>query len=314
MMLWIGIACATAVVAWHQVALVNHNLRQYDAGLREADRELNTLKAELQSLREKRLEADLSFKRLTRTVTELQLTREAADADAAESGTADGGRPAEADEKAAERARQAVALRRWADGYFTAAADDAAQSAQLLRGLARYVVRTLEQEAATATAGPHIVRCGLYAQQPSVLDIGPALLGEFRDSLNADLMYRQADGGSGIKFYWRWPGGPTPSLKLGSMLNELVHGDGAEDTPGAEQLKAVLRAIYEGGPSLVQIGPLLVARTEAGMSAGFVAASWAGLDAEQRDAAISGSRPDLLAELGATGIQDLTGWALLQPV
>ncbi len=309
----IGIACATAVVAWHQVALVNHNLSQYDAGLREADRELNTLKAELQSLREKRLEADLAFKRLTRTVTELQLTREAADADAAESSPEDGARPAEVDEKATERARQAVALRRWADGYFTAAANDAAQSAQILQELAHYVVRTLEQEAVTATAGSRIVRCGLYAKQPSVLDIGPGLLAEFGDALHADLAYQQSDGANGIKFYWRWPGGPAPGLKLGSMLNEVVAGGAVDEASGVEQLKAVLSAVYDGGPSLLQIGPLLVARSEAGMSAGFVAASWPGLNSDQRAAVMAGNRPDLLTELGATGIQDLTDWAVPQP-
>jgi len=304
----ISVACATALVGWHQVTLLRAALTQCDTNFQRGD-------AEMQSLRDKRAETDLQVKRLAMTVTELLLSREATDK--TPSSPADGAKPslvpAEADDKAADRTREAAialaGLRRWADGHLIATDSDATRSAQLVEDLRQYVVASLEHEA-SRDHGPRILRLSLFAEQPAVRDIGPKLMDGLWSAFGATLMYRQPEEPSGIRFYVRWTkDGHSPEDRLRSLLASARSGVASPGDQEARRLQALLAAVYDGGPSVLQFGPLLVARTPDSMGAAFVSASWPGLRAGQLAAARSGTAVDLLAGLGATDPADLTAWA-----
>lgn len=304
----LAIAAATTLVSRYQIAQLRSGVIRHATDLEAG------IDAELKVQQAKRKEADVAICELKRRLTELEMTAEPAGhkpgaADASD-GAGGGQVPAQIDEIMTERDRQAAALRQWADVHFTAAAGDAAQSAQLLHELSQYAVNSLEHEATSARPGSLILRCGLYAQQPSVLDIGPVLVDELRSALKADLMYRQAHGPNGVRFYLRWPKDvPSPRPKLESLLRTAIAaGDGGTAEQGTTQLQAVLRALHDGGPAVLQLGPLLVARTENKMAAGFVSADWPGMDDDQRAAAIAGTQPDLLTDLGASEFADLSSW------
>jgi hypothetical protein len=304
----ISVAAATALVGWHQVTLLRAALTQCDTNFQRGD-------AEMQSLRDKRAETDLQVKRLAMTVTELLLSREATDK--APSGPAEGAEPslvpAAADDKAAERNRQAAAavagLQRWADGHLMAADTDATTSAQLVENLRQYVVASLEHEA-SRDHGARILRLSLFAEQPAVRDIGPKLMEGLWTELGAKPMYRQPEEPSGIRFYVRWAkDGHSPEDRLRSLLASARNSGASPGDQEARRLQVLLAAVYDGGPCVLQFGPLLVARTPDSMGAAFVSASWPGLRAVQLAAARSGTAVDLLTGLGATDPTDLTEWA-----
>jgi hypothetical protein len=288
-LLGIAAACVTAVIGWRMVG---------------------QLQDELESVKERRSPTEVDFKMLAQKVAQLEIGAEHA------AGVHGNGQvPAKIDAGLADRARQQAellaGLRRWADGHFTAVAGDAAQSAQLVQELDRYAVRSLEHEVTSARAGSRILRCGLYSQQPSVLDVGPMLVGELRSALNADLMYRRADGPSGIKFYLRWPERePSPRLKLESLLRAATNGVAGNEEPGTTQLHTILRALYPGGPAALLLGPLLLVRTETQMFARFVPTDWPGSKADPLAAAIA--ETPQLAAMADKDVLNLTGWSASQ--
>jgi hypothetical protein len=302
MMLWIlavalvGLAvAATAVVEWW---VLRSALRECQASLRSTSDELKFLQA-------KRADSENTVKALAQKVTELELSLDS-------SGAGPGGLPAELDERLAERSRQAAAalagLRRWADNHFTAAAGDAARAAQLVRELERFAISYLEHEAAAARPGSLVLPCRLYAQQPSVMDIAPGLFDRLWSALGTGLMYRHSDDGSRMRFFLRWPSGvPLPRLKLGSLLREAVPGTVAgQAQSGSEQFDAIVRALHAGGPAVVQLGPVLLARTGGSTYGGFVPPEWPAADIDPLAMAIAG---EPIEAMGARDVVNLSDWS-----
>lgn len=315
-----AIACASAVIGWHQVTQLSKRLDESEQRVATAlEGQANSQRENVMAAKEKASEALSKVYDLELDLKKLQPQ--------AGTGGSDGGPnghvPAEFDERMTERARQAAAtaLRRWADVHFTAATGDAAQSEQLVRQLADFATYSLEREVAAPRAGSRILRCRLYAQQPSVLDIGPGLVNQLWSALNAELIYQQPDAPDtpdaldppaapdGVKSYVRWPrNGPAPETQLGSLLATARRtGALSASEAGITQLHAVMGAIHAGGPAVVELGPLLVARTGTRMSARFAPVDWSGMDRSHLAAAIDGV-PDLLERLGAGRVDDLTDW------
>jgi hypothetical protein len=292
----------------------------------ELSRDLETYKAAADRLESRRPEQEIAVKSLTAEVTKLRFhvnaetaRLEAELARAARSDDLEGADAAEAvasvmtgPEPDREAAAAALGqLQQWFTHHLTAVADETAHTRQLVSELSQYTVGQLERE---AREGIRVLRCGLYARQPAVTDIGPMVLGELQKALSLEPLYRAADGPDGLRFFLTWPDDrqpPQPALR--SLLRAALDVTrAAEAVPGAVQLRAIILALRDGGPSLLQFGPLLIARTEAGLAAGFVPAHWAGPAADQVREVIAGTRPDLLRELGAQDVIDLTGWAVPQ--
>ena len=202
-------------------------------------------------------------------------------------------------------------LRQWAAAHLTSADNEAVQSARLVTELERYAVRTLEDQVATVTK-PIILRGGLYARQLAVLDIVPELVAGLLTDVQASLLYTQYDGTHGRRFYIRWPGegpgnSPSPEFLLGSLLQAAELPDGTAP-PGSARLRDVLHALHGGGPAMLYLGPLVVARTPTRMLAGLAPAGWPGPDDDQATTAWTGLGPDLLEQIGASGVVNLTEW------
>jgi hypothetical protein len=305
----IVIAAALAMAGWREVARLTM--------------EVAHTKANVDLLAQKGAENEVSIQSLTTGLAELrqsigaevaQLQNELAKV--AESTRETGA--AETEQAAAEIAAATAGaaeldeLRQWADRNFTAAAADAARTSQQVGELGRYTVGRLEHEAAGTKVTPKVLRCGVYAQQPAVVDIVPVLLDDLRAALGLEPLYGQPDGPQGVKSFVRWPGDqPSPELRLSSLLRDAI-GDAGSGEAGTEELRALLLALGDSGPAFVQFGPLVVAATDDLVAAGFVPASWAGLTSAQRQEAVTGSSPDLLGQLGATGITDLSRWVIPQ--
>jgi hypothetical protein len=307
----IVIVAALAIAGWREVARLTMEVAHTTANV--------------DLLAQKGSENEISIQSLTTGLAELrqsigaevaQLQNELAKV--AESTRANGA--AESEQAAAEAAVATAGaaeldeLRQWADRNFTAAAADAARTSQQVGELGRYTVGRLEHEAAGTKVTPKVLRCGVYAQQPAVVDIVPVLLDDLRAALGLEPLYGQPDGPQGVKSFVRWPGDqPSPELRLSSLLRDAI-GDADADPgeAGTEELRALLLALGDSGPAFVQFGPLVIAATDDLVAAGFVPASWAGLTSAQRQQAVTGSSPDLLGQLGATGITDLSRWVIPQ--
>lgn len=304
-MLWI-LAVALVGLVFAVAAVIESRILRVE--LRESEASLQSANDELKFLEAKRADSETTVKALAQKVTELELRL---DPPSRAPGAAAGGLPAEFDKRLAERSRQAAialaGLRRWADDHFTAVAGDAAQTAQLVRELDRFAIRNLEYEAAAPRPGSLVLPCRLYAEQPCVLDIAPGLLDRLWSALGAEVMYQQ-DEGSGVRFFLRWPSGsPTPQLKLGSLLREAASVSSAATTQsGSEELAALIRALHAGGPAVVQLGPILLARTGDGTYGGSVPADWPALGVDPLAAATSG---EPIEAMGARDVVDLTGWS-----
>jgi hypothetical protein len=313
MMLWAAvvavfvaaIACAAAIFSWNQ-------LSQQKRRLGVAQQELQThLDAAASQQRERLRRYEQAVSELTSRVISLEISSETTADTPAPDDASDGRLPATIDEQMGERAQQAVAtaMRRWANVHFTAAAEDAAELAELVRELMRFATYSLEREVGSGRSGPRLLRSRLYAAQPSVLDIGPELLDNLWAAFRAEPVYRQQVP-AGQWSYLRWPReAPTPEVQLGSLLPMLTRPDSvASAERGMMQLREVVRALQDGGPAVLELGPVLVARTERQLSAGLAPGNFAGLDRAHLDAAVAGT-PGLLHSIGCGEVVDLTHWA-----
>jgi hypothetical protein len=304
-MLWI-LAVALVGLVFAVAAVIESRILRVE--LRESEASLQSANDELKFLEAKRADSENAVKALAQKVTELELRL---DPPGRAAGAAAGGLPAEFDERLAERSRQAAValagLRRWADDHFTAVAGDAAQTAQLVRELDRFAIRNLEYEATAPRPGSLVLPCRLYAEQPCVLDIGPSLLDRLWSALGAEVMYQHEDS-RGLRYFLRWPSGsPMPRLKLGSLLREAASSSSVATTQsGSEEFAALIRALHAGGPAVVQIGPILLARTGRGTYGGSVPADWPALAIDPLAVAIAG---EPLEAMGAQNVVDLTVWS-----
>jgi hypothetical protein len=242
-----------------------------------------------------------------------------------------------------DKYEEAVGSQREHSGLLYLSADtDVTKAGTLATELADYTLRDLEHQVITGSA-PLILRGGLYSGQPAVLDVVPDLIRAFIGAIGAEVLYSQDHGSRGRKFYVRWPtGAGEPATLLGSLLATATAGNGtagtastaaaadgpepapaatddsasgsasaADDTAapvldGTAELDALLDAVRYGHPAVLHLGPLVIMNIEAGTEAGFAPRDWTGLDEDQRQTAETGVGPNLLNQIDATGIIDLS--------
>jgi hypothetical protein len=201
-----------------------------------------------------------------------------------------------------EQERQLAHLWRRADAHFLTADTDAVEATRLVTELEHYAVVSLEQ--AAAGARPRILRGGLYAHR-AVLDLVPDLVDGFLTALEAGLMYRQADRPHGSRFYLRWPGDlASPEILLDTLLKAAEKPPHQDEPAGTPELRTLLHALHAGSPAVLHIGPLVVERTAAKLSAGIAPATWHGLADEQKEAALDGNEPEFITQIDASRVLD----------
>ncbi len=266
----VAVAIGLAVAGLLQIAQLRHSLE----GL------IPKLEAEVKAGAD--LAASLASSKVADAVTQLQISREEYD-------------------------KAIGSQRRRTDLLYLSADAGVSKADRMVTDLERYAVRTLEHQV-TSEPAPMILRAGLYSRQPAVLDVVPDLIDSFLAALEADLMYRQDDGNDGWKFYLRWPAGSDePATLLGSLLaRATADGSAAGSDSGVVELRALLSVLTHGGLAVLTLGPLVVANTPDGTSAGFAPAGWLGLTVDQKQTAVTGVGPSIMTAIGATGIVDLS--------
>ncbi len=270
-------AIITGIAAMRQIAGLRSALSWGTTELQRRDDEVQSVQNHV----------SLASKQLAVAQEQLQVSRENYD---------------EAIETIREQARQLAHLGRRADAHFVTADTDAVEATRLVTELEHYAVVSLEQEAAGSP--PRILRGGLYARRP-VLDLVPDLVDGFLTAIEAGLMYRQADRPHGSRFYLRWSGDLTsPDTLLDTLLNAAEKPAQPDEPPGTAELRTLLHALQAGSPAVLQIGPLVVERTAARLSAGIAPAGWHGPTDEQKEAALDGNEPEVISQIGASRVID----------
>ena len=97
---------------------------------------------------------------------------------------------------------------------------------------------------------------------------------------------------------------PAPAVVTAPGL--AASGNGSGPARGAAELEALLDAVRHGHPAVLHLGPLVVMNTQAGIAAGFALPGWKGLTADQQKTAVTGVGANLLTQIKATGITDLS--------
>jgi hypothetical protein len=284
MMVWLAVlalivaavAIAIGIAAMRQIGGLTSALSWSSTELQRRDDDVRSVQNEV----------SISSKQLAVAQEQLQVSRENYD---------------EAIESVREQGRQLAHLWRRADAHFLTADTDSVEAARLVTELEHYAVVSLEQ--AAAGSRPRILRGGLYARRP-VLDLVPDLVDGFLTAVEAGLMYRQADP-PGSRFYLRWPKElPSPDTLLDTLLHAAEKPVQSDEPSGTAELRTLLQALQAGSPAILQIGPLVVERTAARLSAGIAPVGWHGPTDEQKRAALDGNEPELITRSGASRVID----------
>jgi hypothetical protein len=272
-----AIAIVIGIAAMRQIAGLSSALSWSTTELQRRDDEVKTVQNDV----------SVASKQLAVAQEQLKVSREDYD---------------EAIETIREQERQLAHLSRRADAHFLTADTDAVEATRLVTELEHYAVVSLEQ--AAAGSRPRILRGGLYARR-AVLDLVPDLVDGFLTALEAGLMYRQADRPHGSRFYLRWPGAlPSPEILLDTLLKAADKQAHSGEPAGTAELRTLLHALHAGSPAVLHIGPLVIERTAAKLSAGIAPASWYGLTDEQKQAALDGTEPELITQIDACRVVD----------
>jgi hypothetical protein len=202
---------------------------------------------------------------------------------------------------------KAIGSQRQHTGLLYLSADaDVTKAGDLATELADYTVRDLEHQVTTGAA-PLTLRGGFHSGQPAVLDVLPRLIEKLIGAIGAEQLYSQNDGPYGRKFYVRWPAGAAePASLFGSLLSPAPASDGDGPVPGAAELAALLDVVRDGYPVVLHFGSLVVVNILVGAAYGFAPPGWTGPTEQQKETAVTGIGTNLLTQIGATGITDLS--------
>jgi hypothetical protein len=128
--------------------------------------------------------------------------------------------------------------------------------------------------------------------------------------LPADLLFHDSAHDSSERFYLLWSSRNGQSLE--HRLELLLRGcprDAGNPAPGLDELRGLLLALHHAGPGTLQVGPLVVVRTDGEL----VGTVLAGSDASLLDDRGAVPAPEecrvLLENAGGGRLTDLSAWA-----
>jgi hypothetical protein len=176
-----------------------------------------------------------------------------------------------------------------------------------LQGQLRKLLRHGSQLATTAPEA-WIMPGFIQAEHRAAAQILPCLYESLLRAAGFDFVFRENEAAGACYYLVPSSPGSQPEQQLENLLNACPISDTA--LAGLKELHCVLRAIHEGGPGIMRVGPLVVGHATGGMFSGFVltAAEARTLDAD--DLASSSSQClRLLGELPEERVVDLAAWA-----
>ena len=183
---------------------------------------------------------------------------------------------------------------------------------QHLNAIRQYVRTQLDREVAMTRGnkGHRVLVGGICAEQPAAAGDLPLLYESFLSELPVDMLFHDSEHQSSDRFYLLWSSrnGQSPEHRLEMLLRGCAR-DGGKLDPGLNELRGLLLALHHAGPGTLQVGPLVVIRTDRELVGTVLAATEAGL----LDGRATLPAPEecrvLLQNVGRDRLADLGAWA-----
>ena len=158
--------------------------------------------------------------------------------------------------------------------------------------------------------GHRVLIGGICAEQPAAAGTLPLLYESFLSELPVDMLFHDSERQSSDRFYLLWSSrnGQSPEHRLEMLLRGCAR-DGGKPDPGLNELRGLLLALHHAGPGTLQVGPLVVIRTDRELVGAVLAATEASL----LDGRAALPAPEecrvLLQNVGRDRLADLGSWA-----
>jgi len=203
-------------------------------------------------------------------------------------------------------------LRRQTERQLASVAGVLSDVDQHLNAIRQYVRAQLDREVAMTRGnkGHRVLVGGICAEQPAAADALPLLYESFLSELPVDMLFHDSEQQSSDRFYLLWSSrnGQSPEHRLEMLLRGCVRDGGTPD-PGLNELRGLLLALHHAGPGTLQVGPLVVIRTDRELVGTVLAATEASL----LDGRATMPAPEecrvLLRNVGRDRLADLGAWA-----
>ena len=183
---------------------------------------------------------------------------------------------------------------------------------QQLSAIRRYVRAQLDREVAMTRGnkGHRVVVGGISAERPAAPGTLPGLYESFLTGLPADMLFHDPAHESSDRFYLLWNSRNGQSLE--GRLETLLRGcprDIRMPAPGLDELRGLLLALHRAGPGTLQVGPLVVVRTDRELVGTVLTATEASLLDGRSTLPPAGECRSLLGNVGPDRLADLGAWA-----
>jgi hypothetical protein len=203
-------------------------------------------------------------------------------------------------------------LRREAEQQLASIAGVLSDIDQHLNAIRQYVRAQLDREVAMTRGnkGHRVLIGGICAEQPAAAGTLPLLYESFLSELPVDMLFHDSEHESSDRFYLLWSSrnGQSPEHRLEMLLRGCAR-DGGKKDPGLNELRGLLLALHHAGPGTLQVGPLVVIRTDRELVGAVLAATEASL----LDGRAALPAPEecrvLLQNVGRDRLADLGSWA-----
>jgi hypothetical protein len=201
-------------------------------------------------------------------------------------------------------------LRQQAEQQLASVAGVLSDIDQHLNAIRQYVRAQLDREVAMTRGnkGHRVLVGGICAEQPAGAGDLPLLYESFLSELPVDMLFHDSEHQSSDRFYLLWSSqnGQSPEHRLEMLLRGCAR-DGGKSDPGLNELRGLLLGLHHAGPGTVQVGPLVVIRTDRELVGTVLAATEASLldghailpAPEECRVLLRNVRQDRLADLGA---------------
>lgn len=203
-------------------------------------------------------------------------------------------------------------LRQQAEQQLASVAGVLSDIDQHLNAIRQYVRAQLDREVAMTRGnkGHRVLVGGICAEQAAAAGDLPLLYESFLSELPVDMLFHDSERQSSDRFYLLWSSqnGQSPEHRLEMLLRGCAR-DGGKPDPGLNELRGLLLALHHAGPGTLQVGPLVIIRTNRELVGTVLAATEASL----LDGRTTLPAPEecrvLLRNVGRDRLADLGAWA-----
>ena len=203
-------------------------------------------------------------------------------------------------------------LRQQAERQLASVAGVLSDIDQHLNAIRQYVRAQLDREVAMTRGnkGHRVLVGGICAEQTAGAGDLPLLYESFLSELPVDMLFHDSEHQSSDRFYLLWSSenGQSPEHRLEMLLRGCAR-DGGKSDPGLNELRGLLLGLHHAGPGTLQVGPLVVIRTDRELVGTILAATEASLLDGRATLPAAEECRVLLRNVGRDRLADLGAWA-----